>query len=66
MKSFTLLLAIAALLALPAAAQIVYENGPINGNTDAWTINFGFVVSRHASPYRLAPLPSPVCPLALG
>jgi hypothetical protein len=23
----------------------VYENGPINGNTDAWTINFGFVVS---------------------
>ena len=24
---------------------IVYENGPINGNTNAWTINFGFVVS---------------------
>ncbi len=23
----------------------IYENGPINGNTDAWTINFGFVVS---------------------
>jgi uncharacterized repeat protein (TIGR03803 family) len=23
----------------------VYENGPINGNTDAWTINFGFVAS---------------------
>lgn len=45
MKSFTRLLAIATLLALPAAAQIVYENGPINGNTDAWTINFGFVVA---------------------
>jgi hypothetical protein len=26
-------------------AQTVYSNGPINGNTDAWTINFGFVVS---------------------
>jgi uncharacterized repeat protein (TIGR03803 family) len=23
----------------------VYDNGPINGNTDAWTINFGFIVS---------------------
>jgi len=22
-----------------------YDNGPANGNTDAWTINFGFVVS---------------------
>jgi hypothetical protein len=26
-------------------AQTVYSNGPINGNTDAYTINFGFVVS---------------------
>jgi len=23
----------------------LYDNGPINGNTDAWTINFGFIVS---------------------
>ena len=23
----------------------IYDNGPINGNTDAWTINFGFVIS---------------------
>ncbi len=23
----------------------LYDNGPINGTTDAWTINFGFVVS---------------------
>lgn len=30
---------------VPAAAQAVYNNGPINGNTDAWTINFGFIVS---------------------
>lgn len=40
-----LLLALAALVAVPAVAQIVYENGPINGNTDAWTINFGFLIS---------------------
>jgi uncharacterized repeat protein (TIGR03803 family) len=23
----------------------IYDNGPTNGNTDAWTINFGFVTS---------------------
>ena len=34
-----------ALVAIPAMAQDIYDNGPINGNTDAWTINFGFVVS---------------------
>ena len=32
-------------LVVPASAQILYENGPINGTTDAWTINEGFVVS---------------------
>ena len=26
-------------------ADTIYDNGPINGTTDAWTINFGFVVS---------------------
>jgi hypothetical protein len=31
--------------AVPAAADVLFENGPINGQTDAWTINFGFVVS---------------------
>jgi hypothetical protein len=32
--------------ALPAAAQqLLYDNGPINGTTDGWTINFGFAVS---------------------
>ena len=25
--------------------DIVYTNGPINGTTDAWNINFGFIVS---------------------
>lgn len=32
-----------ALVALPAFAD--YDNGPINGTVDAWTINFGYVVS---------------------
>jgi len=32
-------------LALPASAQVLYENGPINGTIDAETINFGFLVS---------------------
>jgi len=45
--SLTLLTIItfAVVAAIPAAAQTLYENGPINGNTDAWTINFGFVMS---------------------
>ncbi len=30
----------------PAMAQVnLYDNGPYNGTTDAWTINFGFSVS---------------------
>jgi hypothetical protein len=41
--SLTLLLV--ALVAVPAMAQVVYSNGPTNGNTDAWTVNFGFTVS---------------------
>jgi len=32
-------------VAVPSMAQTVYSNGPINGNTDAWTIAFGFIVS---------------------
>ncbi len=34
-----------ALAVIPAVADTAYENGPINGTTDAWTINFGYVVS---------------------
>ena len=47
MKSCMLLalLVVTMLPATAAIAQVVYENGPINGNTDGWTINFGFVVS---------------------
>jgi hypothetical protein len=43
--SLSLLGVCLALAAVPAAAQGIYNNGPINGNADAWTINFGYVVS---------------------
>jgi PEP-CTERM motif len=33
------------LASVPAWAQWSYDNGPINGTTDAWTINFGYIVS---------------------
>lgn len=33
------------LTALAASGQTIYDNGPINGSFDAWTINNGFVVS---------------------
>jgi uncharacterized repeat protein (TIGR03803 family) len=29
----------------PLQGYNIYDNGPTNGNTDAWTINFGFIVS---------------------
>ncbi len=41
----SLLLFALCLVAVPAVAQTIYNNGPINGTTDAWTINSGFVVS---------------------
>ncbi len=63
MKSFALVLVIAALLAVPAVAQIVYENGPINGNTDAWTINFGFAV---ADSFTISTGPTAVSGLSFG
>ncbi len=35
-----------ALAAVPAVAQqVLFDDGPINGTTDAWTINFGYVIS---------------------
>ena len=39
------LVLILALAALPATAQVVYDNGPVNGTTDGWNIANGFVVS---------------------
>ena len=43
--SLSLLALCLTLAAVPVMAQTVYSNGPTNGNTDAWTINFGYVVS---------------------
>jgi opacity protein-like surface antigen len=46
MKMRILLLVVCVTLsAVPAAAQVLYSNGPTNGNTDAWTVNFGYIVS---------------------
>ena len=41
-----LLLLVLSLAPLPTQAQILYSDGPINGTTDGWTINNGFVVSN--------------------
>jgi len=42
----SLAILVVTLAAIPALAQqVLYDNGPINGTTDGWTINFGFVVS---------------------
>lgn len=39
-------LACLSLLPLPAIAGDIYSNGPINGTSDAWTINFGYIVGN--------------------
>ncbi len=41
----SLLLFALCLVALPAIGQVVYSNGPINGNADGWSVNFGYAVS---------------------
>jgi len=43
----TLALLCVTLASAPAWAQFgsSYDNGPINGTSDAWTINFGYIVS---------------------
>ena len=42
----TLTLLCIALFAVPVTAQnYLYDNGPINGTVDAWTINFGYAVT---------------------
>jgi len=43
--SLSLLALCLTLAAVPAAAQVVYNNGPINGNVDAWLIYEDFNVS---------------------
>jgi len=45
LASLSLIALCLTLAALPAVAQVVYSNGPTDGNDSAWTINFGFIVS---------------------
>jgi hypothetical protein len=46
MKTSSVVLSILCLMfAACASAQVLYDNGPINGTTDAWTINFGFLIA---------------------
>jgi len=45
LASLPLLAACLLLVGVPAVAGTLYENGPIDGQTDAWTINFGFALS---------------------
>jgi hypothetical protein len=43
----SLMLLALCLAVVPAIAQTdIYDNGAINGTSDAWTINFGFIVSN--------------------
>ena len=43
--SLALLTVCCLMLAVAPAMADTYSNGPYNGTTDAWTINFGFAVS---------------------
>ncbi|HEY1732148.1 MAG TPA: PEP-CTERM sorting domain-containing protein [Terriglobales bacterium] len=44
---FTLVVVFSLLLITSAAsAQVLYDNGPINGQIEAWTINFGFALGN--------------------
>ena len=50
MKSHIASLSLICLLCLSVtgtllAQGVIYDNGPVNGTVDAWTINFGYVVS---------------------
>ena len=46
-RSCLLALAVAALffLSTPASAGVLYNNGPINGHIDAWSISYGNIMS---------------------
>ena len=45
MKTISLTILLLALAAAAASAQVLYDDGPINGTVDAWTMNFGFTPS---------------------
>jgi hypothetical protein len=48
MKTLSVSIAILclAMVAVSVSAQVLYDDGPINGTTDAWTINYGFVIGN--------------------
>ena len=52
MRIASLVILCLCLAAIPALADS-YNNGPINGTTDAWTINFGYVVSDSLFTFEL-------------
>ncbi len=45
MRFIAFLLLFSSLLFVPASADDIYDNGPTNGTTNAWDINFGHIVS---------------------
>jgi len=45
LASLSLLALCLTLAAVPAIAQVIYSNGPVNGNTDAWNFGNGYIVS---------------------
>jgi PEP-CTERM motif len=46
MRSIAFLVLWSFLLVVPASADDIYDNGPTNGTTNAWEINFGHIVSE--------------------
>lgn len=45
MRNFSITSLFLIFSAISSFTQALYSNGPVNGTTDAWTINSGFVVS---------------------
>jgi hypothetical protein len=45
-RVFSLTILFLGLLVAASSAQVLYDDGPINGTVDAWTINFGFVIGN--------------------
>jgi len=54
MKLLVLVLAVLFMVLLPLPANSQYDNGRINGTVDAWTINFGYVVSDSFQAYDVS------------
>jgi hypothetical protein len=44
-SSLVLVLMFLSLMVAPATAGTLYDNGPVNGNLNAWPVNFGFAIA---------------------